>query len=232
MRHTMALVGAALLGVGAVAWGASAHAQERRENYVQERVAAPTNAFELQVGTGYTQGFGMVAPGVGIPSIAGAGIAADVDLGYRVNPLWSFGVQGEYQEFTNERNAAARGAAGNVGATFHAAPTMRGDPWLRIATGYRGLWSVNPPGTPTTALHGFEIAKAQLGYDVRVSPRFAIAPTVGIDVDLFAWQQQAGITSRLTSSQIGSFVFVGLNGRFDVGGSTTNRTTVATDYGR
>jgi len=232
MRHTMALVGAALVGVGALACGSSAHAQERRETYTQNRMAAPTKAFELQVGTGYTQGFGMAAPGVGIPSLAGAGLAADVDLGYRVNPLWSIGVQGEYEEFTNERNAAARGAAANVGVTFHGAPLRRGDPWLRVATGYRGLWDVNPPGIPTTVLHGFELAKAQVGYDVRVSPGFAIAPTAGIDVNLFAWQQQAGFTNRMTASQIGSFVFAGLNGRFDLGGSTTNRTTVATDYGR
>jgi hypothetical protein len=232
MRHTRALVGIALVGSGAFAWGTSGHAQERRERSMQNRVAAPVNAFELQLGTGYTQGFGMAAPRVGIPSLAGAGIAADVDLGYRATPLWSIGVQGEYQEFVNEHNAAARGAAGNVGVTFHAAPERQGDPWLRIATGYRGLWSVHPPGMPTTLLNGFEIAKAQIGYDVRVSPGFAIAPTAGIDVDLFAWQEQAGVNSRLTSSQIGSFVFAGLNGRFDVGGSTSHETAVATDERR
>jgi hypothetical protein len=232
MRHTLALVGAALLGVGALGWGASAHAQERGENYMQNRVAAPKNAFEVQVGTGYTQGFGMVAPRIGIASLAGAGFAGDLGLDYRVNPYWSIGVQGEYQEYTNERNAAARGAAGNVGVTLHAEPTNRGDPWLRIGTGYRGLWSVNPPGAPTTLLHGFQLAKAQLGYDIRVSPGVAIAPTAGVDVTLFNWQQQSGVNTRLSSSQIGSFVFAGLNGRFDMGGTTTNKTTVATDYRR
>ncbi len=229
MRHTIALLGAAALGVGALSWGSSAQAQEREE-YFQNRVPAPINAFELNVGTGYTQGFGLILPGTGIPSVAGAGIAADADFGYRVNPLWSIGVQGEYQEFTAERNTAARGFAGNIGATFHAAPLLRGDPYMRLATGYRGLWSVNPPGAPTTFIHGFELGKLQLGYDMRVSREVALSPQIGIDLNLFVWQDQNGVNTRLSSAQVGSFVFAGLQGRFDMGGSSTNTTTVAKNY--
>jgi hypothetical protein len=228
MRHTIALLGAtALLGVGALTWGGSAQAQGEREEYFQNRVPAPINAFEVNVGGGYTQGFGLILPGTGIPSVAGAGIAASVDLGYRVNPRWSLGVQGEYQEFTSERNTAARGFVGNIGPTFHAAPLMRGDPFMRLATGYRGLWSVNPPGAPTTFVHGFEVAKAQFGYDMRVSRDVALAPMVGIDLNIFVWQDQNGVNTRLSSAQVGSFVWAGLQGRFDMGGTSTNMTTVA-----
>jgi hypothetical protein len=224
MRHTIALFGAALLTAGALAWGTSAHAQEER--YFHRGVSAPSDAFELGVGTGYTQGFGLIQPARDIPSVAGAGIGVDVNLAYRVNPVWSLGVQGEYQEFASELNTAARGLAGNVGVTMHAAPVHRGDPWLRIATGYRGLWSVNPPGVPTTYIQGWQVAKASVGYDVRVSRAVAIAPEVGADVNLFVNQVQSGVSTS-QPAQLGAFVFAGLQGRFDMGGTSTDNTVVA-----
>jgi hypothetical protein len=222
MRHTIALFGAALLTASVLAWGTSARAQEER----YRGVAAPSDAFELGVGTGYTQGFGLIQPARDIPSVAGAGIGVDVNLAYRVNPVWSLGVQGEYQEFSSKLNTAARGLGGNVGVTMHAAPIRRGDPWLRLATGYRGLWSVNPPGLPTTYIQGWEIAKASLGYDVRVSRSVAIAPQVGADLNMFVNQVQSGVSTS-QPAQFGAFVFAGLQGRFDMGGTTTDSTVVA-----
>jgi hypothetical protein len=227
MRHSIALFGAVLWGVGDLAWGSAAHAQEKP--YLQQSVPAPVHAFELQEGGGYTQGFGLIMPGVGIPSVAGAGVSGYVGLGYRVNPLWSVGVQGEYQQFAGENNELARGFLGNVGVTLHAAPMTRGDPWMRVATGYRGLWSVNPPGMPTTLIHGFEVAKAQFGYDIRLGQAVAIAPVAGIDLNIFVWQDADGTTSRLSSAQVGSFYSVGVNGRFDMLGTTTASTPVATN---
>ena len=224
MRHTIALLGAALAGGLAIGGGSTAYAQEA--NYLQHGLPAPNNAFELKLGTGYTQGFGMIAPGTSIPDVAGAGIGAHVDLDYRANPLWSFGVQGEYQEFSSEFNTASRGLAGNLGVTVHAAPLTRGDPWLRLATGYRLLWDVNPPGQPTTLLHGFELAKATIGYDVRVSQDIALAPEVGADLNLFLWEDANGNNRALPSGQVGTFIFAGLQGRFDMGG-TASGTTVA-----
>lgn len=225
MRHSIALFDAALLGVGALAWGSTAQAQERP--YFQQSVPAPINAFELQEGGGYTQGFGLIMPGVGIPSVAGAGVSGYLGLGYRVNPFWSVGVQGEYQQFTGENNELARGFLGNIGVTLHAAPLSRGDPWVRFATGYRGLWSVNPPGSPTTLIHGFEVAKAQFGYDIRLGQAVAIAPVVSIDLNIFAWQAADGTDSRLSSAQVGSFFSAGVNGRFDMFGTTMASTPVA-----
>lgn len=222
MRQS-ALYGVALIGVVAFAWTGTAAAQERA--YTQGTIPAPADAFELKVGAAYTQGFGMIAPGLSIPNVAGAGIGADVDLDYRMTPHSSIGVQGEYQEFTNELNTAARGLAANIGVTVHGAPFLRGDPWLRLGTGYRLLWSVNPPGVPTTLVHGFELGKATLGYDIRVSPEVALAPLVGIDLNLFVWQDQNGVSTALSSAQVGSFVFAGLQGRFDMGGTRAYATT-------
>jgi hypothetical protein len=210
-----------------MAWGSTAHAQEKP--FLQQSVPAPINAFELQLGGGYTQGFGLVMPGVGIPSVAGAGVNGNLGLSYRANPFWSIGALGEYQQFKGENNEVARGFLANIGVTLHVAPQTRGDPWVRLATGYRGLWSVDPPGMPTTLIHGFEIAQAQFGYDIRLGEAVAIAPTVGIDLNIFVWQDTDGATSRLSSAQVGSFVSAGVNGRFDMLVSSTASTPVATN---
>jgi hypothetical protein len=254
MRETLAAFGAALLGVGVVTWGGTAQAQQQQikpffafpgddtapasathpdvgwgaEHYRNGPLAAPSQAFELSAAAGYTQGFGMILPGTGVPSVAGAGIGVNATLAYRMSPHVSLGVMGQYQEFTSENNSASRGTAGNIGFTFHGAPYTRTDPWLRIATGYRLLWSVDPllaNGTTgnTTLIHGFEIGALNLGLDLRLSEGVAISPMVGADLNLFVWQDTAGFSSRLSSAQVATFVFGGIQGRFDAGGSSAAR---------
>jgi hypothetical protein len=264
MRSTIVPIGAALLGgAAALAWTATAGAQQEvyttpppvyvtpapqavyatpapQETIVRHGLAAPTNSFELKVGAAYTQGFGMLTPRQSILDVAGAGIAADLDLDYRADPHVSVGVQGEYQEFANNttNNTASRGFAGNIGVTFHGNPASRGDPWLRFGTGYRLLWNVDPTNTvggqftnvgQTQLVHGFEVGKLILGYDIRVDPQVALAPAVGADLNIFAWQLQNGVSTTLSTAQVGMYVFAGLQGRFDIG-PTTDTHAVATRY--
>jgi hypothetical protein len=248
MRHTIvSFVGAALAGVAT--WGSTARAQgdntapnsaayynppapattqpAREERYIYQQVPAPVNAFELKLNAGYTQGFGVAAPNTGMPSVAGAGVNGTLDLDYRISPWASVGIQGEYQEFTSENNTAARGLVGNVGVTGHLAPLMRGDPYLRFGVGYRHLWSVDPPGAPTTAYMGLELGKLTLGYDIRLSPGIAIAPQIGADLTMFLWTLQNGNASSTGEATIATFIYAGLQARFDMGGTTTDSTTVA-----
>ncbi len=158
--------------------------------------------------------------------MAGAGIGVNLDIDYRMSSHASFGVAGQYQEFSSENNTAARGAMGNLGFTFHGAPFRRADPWLRIAAGYRLLWSVHPTsGAPTTLVHGFEIAALNLGYDFRLSEGVAIAPMIGADLTLFVWEHAGNFSRALPSAQVGTFVFAGLQGRFDAGPSTSTSTS-------
>jgi hypothetical protein len=247
MRETIAVFGAALIGAGAVTWGGVAHAQQQiapfytlqgdqappglthpdvgygMEDYYKRGLPAPTQAFELKLATGYTQGFGMVTPNVGIPSVAGAGIGVNMDIDYRMTPHASFGVAGQYQEFSSENNTAARGAMGNLGFTVHGAPLQRADPWLRLGAGYRLLWSVNPTnGGPTVLVHGFELAALNLGYDLRLSEGVAIAPMIGADLTMFLWEHAGGFTRALPSAELGTFVFAGLQARFDAGPSSSS----------
>jgi hypothetical protein len=232
MRHTIGITAASLVAAACVATAtSSASAQER--TYVTTPLEAPSNALELKVGTGYTQGFGLLTPSQSIPDVAGAGLGVDADIDYRASPGVSVGVQGEYQEFANNTNAnqAARGMAGNIGVTGHFAPYQHGDPWVRFGTGYRLLWNVDPNnGSGTTLIHGFEVGKLTLGYDLRPSAEVAIAPVIGADLDIFGWQEQGGVNTTLSSAQVGFFVFGGLQGRFDIGektGQTTMYTTAA-----
>jgi hypothetical protein len=223
MRKKIASFGAVALGA-VLAGGSTAQAQEA--NYFQQSVPAPAKAFEVQVGTGYTQGFGNVLPGQGISRVAGPGIGFDVGAGYRINPRWSAGVQGEYQEFANELNTAARGVSASAGATYHLNPALRGDPYVRMSGGYRMLWSVNPPGAPTTTILGLELAKGEFGYDVRLTPDFALSPLVGAELDAFVLRDTNGLRV-LAPPQLATFVFAGFAGRFDIGGSRRVAANVA-----
>jgi hypothetical protein len=240
MKQAISLVGTAMIGLSAFTWGSSARAQnaptttQYTQTYTQTTqtqtgeappwqgpMPAPSNAFELKLGTGYTQGFGNIAPGRGINSVAGAGIGFSLDLDYRATPLVSAGLEAQYQEFTTENNTGSRGLAGSIGATIHGAPDQRGDPWLRLGTGYRLLWDVNHTGpfgqlNTTNLFHGFDIVTAKVGYDFRPSPDVALAPVVGADLQTFVWEN----ATPLSTAQLGTFIYAGLQGRFNAGGST------------
>jgi hypothetical protein len=235
MRQFIALAGA-LVTAAAIASTVTARAQETPSG--QQGPPAPSRTLELKLNAGYTQGFGSIAPGSSISGMAGPGLGIDIDADYRANPNWSLGLQGEYQEFVSNRagsnrSAGARGIAGNVGATYHGKPEARGDPWIRLGTGYRGLWHVSAIGEPTTLTHGFELAKASVGYDLRVSSQVALAPQVGADLNLFVWRLQSGANAQLSSPQVGTFVFAGLQGRFDTQSprSSQTRTSPASSAG-
>lgn len=216
-RHISVLGGALALNL---AMSSIAIAQE--ESYLAQHVRAPSNALELNVGTGYTQGFGNLSPGRSLPNVAGAGVGVSGDIDYRLSPWWSLGVEGQYQQFTPEQNSQAKGVALNIGATYHFAPMLRGDPWVRLGTGYRWVWENDIVGTNGiwAERDGFQLATGKIGYDVRVSEDVAIAPVIGADVNTFFWEQYSnGPQHSLSSAQVATFVYAGLQGRFDIGGS-------------
>jgi hypothetical protein len=214
MRRTNALL-AALLGLGVAAGTPSAGAQEAPP--WQGVLPAPTNAFEVKVGSGYTQGLGHIAPGTHVVDFAGAGLAISADFDYRINPMLSLGLESQFQEFVNENSEGARGLAANVGITGHSAPFSRIDPFLRLGSGYRLLWVTQPTIAPDKALvyNGFDVLSAKLGIDVRINRYTAFAPVIGADLQTFSWVN----TGALGTTQLATFVYGGLQLRFDVGDS-------------
>ncbi len=227
MRHIISS-SLAVLGLAA-ALPRAGFAQE--QPYMEQHVRAPSDAFELKVGTGYTQGFGNVAPGRPIDDVAGAGIGASADVDYRINIPWSIGVEGQYQEFSSAQNTSSRGLAVNLGATYHFMPVLHGDPWLRFGTGYRFVWENDPVGAPNLSVlrHGLDVLTLKIGYDVRATEDVALGPVVGADLNVFLWQDASnGSAGALSSAQVGTFVYAGLQGRFDMGGTRSDNTAQPT----
>ena len=221
MRHALGLLGSVMLGLGGVA--ALESNADAQETYFSSPVPAPTKAFELQLSAGYTQGFGNVFPNHGINDVAGAGVGLTAALGYRFTPLVSLDLEGQYQAFSSENFGTSEGLDLNVGATFHGRPYHRGDPWLRLATGYRWLWLSNAtPGDftvvtlgQTVGFSGWDIINARIGYDIRPSAGLSWAPFVGANLQTFIWAN----TTALSTVQWGTFVYAGLQARFDEGGT-------------
>lgn len=229
MRRIIVIFGGALALTVAVS--APARAQERNESYLAQHLRAPSDALELTIGTGYTQGVGTLAPNRDLRNVMGPGLGVSAQVDYRLSPPWSIGIEGQYQEFGAEQNSAVRGFAGNLGVTYHfLSPTLRGDPWARLGTGYRLLWEYDPPGLQGVQVmrHGFDVLTAKIGYDVRLSEDVAVAPVLGADVNTFIYEQPSnGRDQAMSSAQTAVFFWAGVQGRFDIGGSRGGLPVVA-----
>jgi hypothetical protein len=221
MRHALGLFGSAMLGLCALtALESNAHAQE---SYFRAPVPAPSRAFELQLSAGYTQGFGNIFPNHAINDVAGAGLGITAALGYRYTPRVSFEVEGQYQAYSSENFGTSQGVDLNLGVTLHGTPYHRADPWLRLATGYRWLWLSNAvPGpfvegtfTDNIGFSGWDVINARLGLDVRSTAGVAWAPFIGANLQTFIWAN----STALSTVQWGTFLYAGLQARFDAGGS-------------
>jgi hypothetical protein len=225
LRRMTALMVGALLGLSTAASASNAGAQEAPR--WQGLLPAPSNAFEIKVGSGYAQGIGNIAPGMRVIDVAGPGIGFSGDLDYRINPFLSFGIEAQFQEFDAENNTGgSRGLDSNLGITGHAAPFSHTDPFLRLGTGYRLLWDNAPVAAPhtTNLFHGFDALTAKLGVDLRSNKNVAIAPVIGASIQTFSWVN----ATPLGSTQLATFVYGGLQIRMDVG-STVPQTPIASN---
>jgi hypothetical protein len=61
------------------------------------------------------------------------------------------------------------------------------------------------------------VASLALGYDLRMASSVAIAPVIGGDLNVFIWETANGATTPLSRAQVGTFIFAGLQMRFDAG---------------
>lgn len=194
-------------------------AQAPVEQSQSRRIPAPSGAVELAVASGDTQGFGTLQSGVGMPQVAKAGVGFDASVGYRIEPHYSFSLGGQYQELAAERDDAARGFVWNLALQYHIAPNARLDPWLELGSGYRLLWLVPFGPGPNTLFHGPQLVRVRAGLDVRISPGVALSPVIGADASMFVFQDDVAITA-LRNPTVSTFVFAGLQGRIDIGGTS------------
>jgi len=224
------IVAAGCVGL-ALATSATVQAQERYEppSYFNQRVRAPRDAFELGVTAGYSQGTMAPAAGYSTTDLTKAGGSFGLHAGYRFTPAFALHLFGEYNEFvpgnTLSTNAATRGGVAGINGTFHLLPYDRIDPWVRLGVGYRSLWVTGDPNVPDTNWHGVQLAKLEIGADVRTDENIAIGPTIGVDLSEFVWQNPAGDAGNqeIADKRIIPFVYAGLQGRFDLGGIRERR---------
>jgi hypothetical protein len=213
-------------------YGIEASAQEvGQPSYFHRQMAAPTQAFEIGVSGLYNQGWGnltdsssILAPTTGrqIQDFGGAGIGAEVDLGYRAMPQASVGVFAQGSEYDRDSQLASgtnvRSLLAGIQGSWHVRPFRSLDPWVSLGSAYRGYWIVPEVGG-ITSHQGWEIARLQIGLDMRASREIAIAPYVSGGIDVFFSEKLPNTNSRnLDPVPVSGWFGAGLMGRFDVGG--------------
>ena len=206
--------------------------QQATQQSIQERqsdrlprgtVRAPSNAFEIQVNAGYVQGFGPRIPAKGDlagTSLDRGGMGTGLGLAYRATPNSSVGLLGSCSMQDTAKGARLRSAVASIDATYHANPYQRLDPYLSLGTGYRMMWDRPGSTGPETFTHGFQLARAAVGLDVRLTKDIAISPTLGGDVNMFLWRSGDGQgTQTIQNPKVNASLFAGVAGRFDLGGT-------------
>jgi hypothetical protein len=213
---------AAAVGTVAIAGVAGAQEKDRSAMSKSDALAPVANALELTIGTGYAQGFGEIGTNQPkLTDIGQPGGAVQVGVGYRLIPQLTLGVYGAGAMFSRgdqvDNSTNLYSAAAGAQADWHFLPAANQfDPWVSLGTGWRGYWLHNDQGT--TALHGLELAKLQLGVDYRVARTVALSPVIGADLSMFLTESNPATTgfSNITDPKVNTFVFAGLMGRFDI----------------
>jgi hypothetical protein len=189
--------------------------------------AVPTvvPALEITIAGGYSQGVGAIGDQMDrVQDLSGAGSLGELKLGYRPIAPLALGVFGSCARHgTGDKvtmSATATSATAGVYADWHVRPQRALDPWVGLATGWRGLW-VLPDQGKSTSLQGLEIARLQVGLDYRITPRIAIAPVVGASLSVFLTQDAPTTTGfeSIAGPSPSFFFFGGLLARFDLFGT-------------
>jgi hypothetical protein len=224
MNSKWKVAAAATIGGMLITGAASAQEKDQVQNTSDKsRSLAPaTHDVELTIGTGYEQAFGKVASGQPkLQDIGEAGGAIQLGAGYRLIPQLTLGVYGSGAMFARadeaEQSTKAYSAAAGVQADWHFIPAGHEvDPWLSLGTGWRGYWAHTDQGT--NSMQGMELAKLQIGVDYRVDESLALSPVVGVDLSTFFAQSTPAAEAfhNISNPNVNTFVFAGLQGRFDV----------------
>jgi hypothetical protein len=187
-------------------------------------VAAPSNAIELGIATGYTQGVGPIGGGMQhVEDVSRAGGAVEVDAMYRINPMFAVGVYSSFSSYQTgdhiNANTDVLGATGGIQAAMHLRPERSVDPWLSLGTGWRGLWE-SPQSGKVTSLQGLELARLQIGVDYRIDQNVSISPVIGGSLNMFLTEDSPMTTKfdEIDDKKVNFIGFAGLAGRFDLGG--------------
>jgi hypothetical protein len=225
--RSFSIVSSIILSMGAIAAAQADEGKEGEGGSFDQAVPAVSQALEIGVGGGYTQGAGDVGKSAAtVHDLSGPGATVELKVGYRVIPSLAFGAYGSLAQFSAGDTLAdgtdVRSATAGVFADWHFRPDRSVDPWLGLSSGWRGLWLV-PDSGKNTSLQGWEIVRLQAGLDYRISPEVAIAPVVGAGLNVFLSHDDPTTTDyqNVTDPRANVFFFGGLQARFDVLGQTS-----------
>lgn len=201
---------------------AVASAQPNESSGTDRYLAPADDAVEISVGTGYVHGLGKTGGEMAdLDELTGPGGALQLELGYRIIPNLTIGGYGAFSLHDNgdavDDNVDVFGATAGVQAAWHFRPESALDPWVKLGTGWKGLW-LSPDTGKNTSLQGLELARLQVGVDYRITPEIAIAPVVGGSLGMFI-SQDSPMTDEYTeidSKEVNFTGFAGLSGTFDI----------------
>ncbi|HYV66000.1 MAG TPA: hypothetical protein VE964_07135 [Myxococcales bacterium] len=182
----------------------------------------PAKTWELGLGIGYSQGVGDVGgSSPTLTDIAHGGGEVQLNVGYRINPRWLIGIYGTAGKYTlgsgTPDGSDVWGATAGVQANYHFMPDQDWDPWIGLASGWRGQW-IDKQSAGTDVRHGLEMARLQVGLDYRVSPEFAVSPYLGVSANIYLSQELTGQKgfSNVSDPNVNIFFTGGIMGRFDL----------------
>src|SRR5262249_19025643 len=143
---------------------------------------ASTQVFEINVATAYNQGWGNLTdsvtvaggrafiPGRKVQDVGGAGLQFELDLGYRVTPMFAVHAYGTAAGYTNQTNLDGtnfRSVTVGLQGQWNLRPFRSVNPWATLGSGWRGAWIVPDVGG-NVSIQGWELARLQIGVDLRV----------------------------------------------------------------
>ena len=205
-----------------------AHAEAEAPAREAEGVA-PSDAFEITIAQGISQGFGTGAQeGVSMRDLGGLGPSLQLGLGYRIDPRFMVGVYVEGARYSGSSampdGTDSFSAAFGVQGQYHFRPFSKIDPWIGAGIGYRSYW-VDRPNTSHETLQGLEVLRLRVGADYRISPSTSIGPVVGGTLSVFTTTEPVGeaTSQSIDDPGVSGFLFVGLQGRFDIGGERVEK---------
>jgi hypothetical protein len=188
---------------------------------VRRSIDAPSSAWEIGFGAGYSQGVGDISGNSPtLTDLSHGGGEIQLDVGYRINPNWLVGIYGTGGKYSTGNLVSSDSdiwsATAGVQANYHLLPYGQWDPWVGLGAGWRGHWISQAGGTDSR--HGLDVARLQVGVDYRVSPALSIAPYLGASATVFLTQklQQEASFGNVSDPSVSFFFTGGFLGRFDV----------------
>jgi hypothetical protein len=193
---------------------ATAHADPDATVTSAAQPAAVPHGLELGLALGAASSTGTIGDGMRAGHLIGAAGQLDLEIGYRATPNITLAFYGNGQALARgpgEGRSVYTGAAG-LQADYHVRPGAQLDPWISVGTGVRAYLIDDDDVTLGV---GWELARVQLGLDVRTTPHFAFGPVIGASASLYGAEMRPmedfheladkGITWTFTGGIAGRF---------------------------